>query len=106
MHHWSKCVTDQNAFCKELYTRTGLTEAEFEAYRLEVRTYRDKFVAHLDELNDIKIPNLQPAIESVRFLYEHMLAVEDDVNAFHDAPQDANAQYQVHMRDGRAVHRQ
>lgn len=104
-HHWSKCVTDQPAFCKRLYSHIGLSEAEFEGYRLELRTYRDKFVAHLDELNEMKIPNIQPAIDSVRFLYQHMLAVEDNLNAFHDDPRNANAQYQTHLREGRTAHR-
>ena len=104
-HHWSKSVIDQAAFRNGLYVHTGLTAAAFEAYRLEVRAYRDKFVAHLDELNETRIPDLQPAIDSVRFLYSHLLTVEDDVNAFEDAPQDANAHFQIHMREGRAAHR-
>lgn len=104
-HHWSKTVTDRQVFYRGLYARTGLTKAEFEAYRVGVRTYRDKFVAHLDELNNTRIPSLQPAIESVRFLYGHLLTTEDDVNAFHDAPQDANAHFQAHLREGRSAHR-
>lgn len=104
MHHWSKCVTDQPAFCKGLYAHVSLSEAEFEAYRLEIRAYRDKFVAHLDELNESKIPDIHAAVDSVRYLYRHMLAIEDDLDAFHDAPQDANAHYQTHLHEGRAAH--
>ena len=104
-HYWSKSVTDPDAFSNELYAHIGLSAAEFEAYRLELRTYRDKFVAHLDEVNDTKIPSIQPAIDSVRFLYAYMLAVEDDVNAFYDAPQNANTHYQLHLQEGRAAHK-
>lgn len=103
-HHWSKCVTDTNAFLAGLYAHTGLGEAEFEAYRLEVRAYRDKFVAHLDELNQMRIPQLQPALDSVRYLYQYLLEHEDEVNAFHDAPRSANARYQQHLREGREAH--
>lgn len=103
-HHWSKCVTDTNTFLVGLYQHVGLGEAEFEAYRLEVREYRDKFVAHLDELNQMQIPQLQPALDSVRYLYQYLLVHEDDVNAFQDAPRSANARYQQHLSEGREAH--
>ena len=97
-------MTDTDAFSAGLYDHTGLDEAEFEAYRLEVRKYRDKFVAHLDQLNQMQIPQLQPALDSVRYLYQYLLEHEDDVDAFHDAPPSANARYQQHLREGREAH--
>jgi hypothetical protein len=105
MHHWSKSVTDANAFCTRPYRELGVDEPQFEAYRIEVRTYRDKFVAHLDELNDIQIPRLRLAIGSVEFLYEYLVDEEDDVDAFADAPRSPRTRYQEHLREGRAAHR-
>jgi len=104
-HHWSKSVSDSGNFLSGLRAATGLDETAFEAYRLEVRTYRDKFVAHLDELNQIDFPHLQPGIESVRYLYDYLVSEEDDADAFPDAPRNANAEYQEHLREGRATHR-
>lgn len=104
-HHWSKSITDANAFLKGMYDHIGLNKADFEAYRLQVREYRDKFVAHLDELNQMQIPNLQPALDSVRYLYQYLLEHEDDVDAFHDAPRNANARYQEYLHEGRNAHR-
>ena len=103
-HHWSKCVADAATFLKGLYEHTGLEETEFESFRLEVRSYRDKFVAHLDELNEMQIPRLQPALDSVRYLYGYLLQHEDNVNAFYDAPQSAYLRYQEHLREGREAH--
>jgi hypothetical protein len=103
-HHWSKSVSNRDPFLAGLYIKTRLGDASFESYRIEVRTYRDKFVAHLDELNKADIPNLQPGIDSVRYLYDYLVTEEDDVNAFHDAPRSANARYQAHLREGRDVH--
>lgn len=91
-------------FLAGLYVHAGLDEVAFEAYRLEVREYRDKFVAHLDELNEMQIPQLQPALDSVRYLYQYMLEHEDDVDAFNDAPRNANNLYQQHLREGREAH--
>lgn len=104
-HHWSKSITDSNAFLAGLYEHMSLSEASFEAYRLQVREYRDKFVAHLDELNQTRIPDIQPALDSVRYLYQHLLENEDDISAFHDAPRSANARYQEHLNEGRIAHR-
>lgn len=104
-HHWTKCVADQDDFIAGLINETGLTMPEFEAYRIEIRTYRDKFVAHLDELNEMQIPNIQPALESVRYLYKYLLDKEDDVGAFVDAPQNANVHFQKYLTEGRVAHR-
>jgi hypothetical protein len=103
-HHWAKCVSDSTAFLQGLCEKTGLDHASFETYRQEVRSYRDKFVAHLDELNTTRIPNLQPALESVRYLYNYLVTYEDELNAFHDAPKNANTRYQEHLREGREAH--
>ena len=105
VHHWSRSVTDANAFCTRLYDAIGVNAQEFETYRRDIRRYRDKFVAHLDGLNDIQIPRLRIAISSVEFLYEYLLDVDDDVAAFVDAPRNPQARYQQHLREGRAAHR-
>lgn len=104
-HHWSKCITDQKSFKQGLLASTNLTAKEFDVYRIEVRKYRDKFVAHLDELNDMQIPSLQPALDSVRYLYQYLVDVENDVDAYPDAPQDANNYYQEKLTQGRSAHR-
>ena len=105
MHHWSKCITDAHQFCAGLHRAVELDEQRFEDYRIEVRVYRDKFVAHLDELNNIAIPHLAPGIASVRYLYEYLLDVEDDGDVFHDAPRDPWARYHEYLREGRVAHR-
>ena len=81
-----------------------MSEVEFEAYRLDVRAYRDKFVAHLDERNEMDIPRLEPALVSIYYLYAYLLENEDDCDAFNDAPSDAKAQYQEHLAEGREAH--
>lgn len=104
-HHWEKCVSDTEKFAEGLRRITGKTEAEFEQYRVVVRAYRDKFVAHLDELNQMQIPDLQPALESIRYLYQHLVDVEDDVDAFVDLPANADRYYQIHLTAGKTAHR-
>jgi hypothetical protein len=64
----------------------------------------ETFVAHLDELNQAPIPRLQPVIDSVRYLYDHLIQVEDDQDAFPDAPQSGRAYYTQHLALGREGH--
>ena len=104
-HHWSKSVTDSDRFSAGLHLKLGMNQAEFDEYRREVREYRDKFVAHLDELNQMAIPRLQPIINSVRYLYDYVVQVEDDLHAFADAPQSARGYYNQHLILGREAHR-
>lgn len=104
-HHWSKSVTDSNQFTAELYQMLGMDKAAFENYRVKVREYRDKFVAHQDEINQAEIPRLQPIIDSTRYLYNYLVQVEDDLNALQDAPKNARTYYQEHLTLGRKAHR-
>jgi hypothetical protein len=47
-----------------------------------MRAYRDKFVARLDAEPVMQIPTLRPARMSVAFLYDYLLAHEDDGGFF------------------------
>lgn len=73
-HNWRKVVTDQTKFSAALLHAVGRTEAEFEVYIVEMRTYRDKFVAHLDSEKIMNIPKLRMARKSVSFFYGYLLA--------------------------------
>jgi hypothetical protein len=86
-HFWRKVISDQDAFYVGLLQRLKLTAAEFEAYVKSIRTYRDKFVAHLDTEEVMYPPKLRTARKSVSFLYEYLLANEEVDGCFHDAPQ-------------------
>ena len=103
-HDWRKSVVDQGSFLPALLEHLRLTEQMFADYIAEVRTYRDKFVAHLDEEERMNIPNLAPVIKSAQFLYQRLREVEDDCNAFPDAPPYAIAYFRENMAEARAVY--
>lgn len=103
-HFWEKSISEHKRFLEGLLKAVGMSDVGFEAYRLDVRTYRDKFVAHLDERNEMDIPRLEPALDSIYYLYHYLLENEDDCNAFNDAPRDAKARYHEHLEEGREAH--
>lgn len=67
-------------------------------------TYRDKFVAHLDDLEQMNIPMLTIAKDCTMFLYRHLREVEDDLEALHDAPTDIAAFYELVLAEAGGVY--
>jgi hypothetical protein len=104
IHYWRQSVFDHNAFYGCLLDHLRLTDDLFYSYTKEMRTYRDKFLAHLDEDERMNIPNLAPAIKSVQFLYQHLLDVEDDCDAFPDAPPNAVEYFRGFMAEARTIY--
>jgi hypothetical protein len=52
--------------------RLGIARGDFDTCRAAMITYRDKFVAHLDDLEEMNIPVLTIAKDSTIFLYGHL----------------------------------
>ena len=103
-HSWKKVITNQDAFLKGLLLAVGKTQPEFDSYIEEMKTYRDKFVAHLDSEEVMNIPKLKIAKKSVLFLYSYLLANEEETNSFHDAPPKATCLYRQFYSEGRKVY--
>ena len=102
--NWRKVVTDQKMFLSRLLHEVDQTEVEFESYVEEIRTYRDKFVAHLDSEEVMNIPKLSVARKGVSYLYDYLLANEEEDNCFHDAPQNASLLYEQYYSLGNMIY--
>ena len=75
-HYWGAIVTDPVKFERELLQHLSLDAASFETYRLEMRTYRDKFVAHLNSELRADIPSFDLAWRAVEFYYDFLVIHE------------------------------
>ena len=60
-HSWVKVVTDPSRFEAELLSHLGIGPRELEGDVNEMRIYRNKFLAHLDDLPVMDIPFLDRA---------------------------------------------
>jgi hypothetical protein len=69
-----------------------------------MKTYRDKFVAHLVSEEVMNIPKLRVARKSVSFLYGYLLDNEEEDNCFHDAPPKVSRFYRQFYSQGRKVY--
>lgn len=87
-HHWRKSVQEQEEFYGVMLNEIRLTDALFEQYIDEMKTYRDKFIAHLDERDVMHIPNLNAAIKSSQLLLAWLVEHENDCDAFPDLVED------------------
>jgi hypothetical protein len=98
-HHWRKIIDDEAAFGAQLLTATRMTQAEFDDYIVDMRTYRDKFVAHLDEEAVMDIPPLRPAQRAVHALYTHI--AQNESGYFAEVLDGAGAFYSKYFRIAR-----
>ena len=103
-HHFSKALEDGDQFKQELIEKLGLTEAQFDDYVENLKTYRDKFIAHLDEQNIMNIPDITIARRSTKFLYQRLLVQEAQNNTFEDAPLSAKDVYETFLSEGLTVY--
>ncbi len=67
-HHWQRVVSQSHVFETRLYAELGISSQDFSDYMTIVKTYRDKFVAHLDDRKDLEPPDLELAVRSASFL--------------------------------------
>lgn len=101
-HHWKKVVAEPDYFIGALREKLSLTVDEFEAHSKRIKTYRDKFVAHLDSERIMELPMLNPLIDSVVYLYGNLW---NDFNHYlPDGPIDLRAYYKKRLEKGREVY--
>lgn len=103
-HHWKKVIIDNNRFYEKLLAEMNCCKNEFTEYINEMKTYRDKFLAHLDNENTMNIPNLDKAKTSVIFLYNHLLTHEEINNCYYDAPK-IKDYFSIHSNEANEIYR-
>jgi hypothetical protein len=75
-HYWGNVVSDPARFERELLQRLNISNTDFEDYRVEMRTYRDRFVAHLDNDHLAHISGLDLAQRALEFYYDYIVTNE------------------------------
>jgi hypothetical protein len=102
-HHWSTIFPDKKSFRADLFSGINVSEKDFRNEIKEIKKYRDKFLAHLDEPTALYYPKSEIMLKSSMFLY-HLLATSPKTRmALSGAlidPQDFyDDYYQVAMRE-------
>jgi hypothetical protein len=102
-HCWRNIVRDRAAFETGLCARLEITPAAFDAYCEKMKTYRDKFVAHLDSDLTMHPPRLDLAKEAVFFYHAHIQSSEPLDGLFVGLPADLQAYFESCTADALEV---
>jgi hypothetical protein len=100
-HAWPNIVSDPAALEAALLSQLSISAVDFEAYRISMHEYRDKFVAHLDSESVMNIPNLDIANASVAFYHNHVASQETSPGDLAGLPESAAllSEYYQHCAD-------
>ncbi len=63
---------DSSKFRVAMLQHLEMNESEFEKHRIQVRVFRDKFVAHLDDQDEYVVPNFDVPLKAAIFLFEYV----------------------------------
>src|SRR5262249_34367108 len=101
---WAKVVTDPSRFEAELHRRLGINTDEFADYVSEMRMYRNKFLAHLDDLHVMDIPFLDRAQEAVDFYHRYVVSREAEPGHLGDLPTDLADYYNYCFDEAKRIY--
>src|SRR5258706_2745388 len=74
--HWKSIVQDHERFREDLLKALAISRAEWEGYWIELKTYRDRAVAHFDprQISIARYPDFDLALKSSYFYYTYLRA--------------------------------
>jgi hypothetical protein len=85
-HHWRRVVKGRDSFEADLFTKLGITAAQFAGLIEQTDHYRDKFVAHLDGERIMRPPPLDVSKAAVAFLHERLVREKRKSEDWHGLP--------------------
>ncbi len=100
-HAWPTIVIDHRKFETGLLAQLDMERDDFDSSTKELRTYRNKFIAHLDSLELMQFPLMDTVKNSVFYYFDYILQFKNDGATFEDVPHDLTAYYQRCEEEGR-----
>ena len=93
--HWKNIVIYISSFRNHLYNALNVNHVEFKAYWEEIKTYRDKDVAHIEIRPVSDVPEMTMALKAVSFYYQKVLK---ELSAFGEYDRWPNDLMDYHQR--------
>jgi hypothetical protein len=95
-HNWRKVVVDPSSFLPQMLSDSGISQSGWTSYLDKMRRYRNGFVAHLDDMPVMNIPEMGNAEAAAFHLYDTLRA-EQSRNVFKGLPTNLRT-YAQHCR--------
>lgn len=102
-YHWKNVTLDLDAFRSELLDMHGIDEAALKKLLNEVKSYRDKFVAHLEEQEITAIPNLNVPYLLTEFYFRKLQSDFPTLQAHGSLPQHFDQYYDHCLKEAQEV---
>jgi hypothetical protein len=80
-HFWKRVVreSEHDFFQRQLFARLKVSSQAWDILVSSVKTYRDQFIAHLDDNRVMQIPRLDQTREAIWFLYDYLSTHRDEI---------------------------
>jgi hypothetical protein len=101
-HFWGNVVADQ-AFEAEMLAHSNQSANQFTDYIKEMRVYRDKFLAHLDDQRVMNIPTPEHAQVVVEFYHGYVVRHEALAGDLTGLPTDLAVYYKQCFEEARSM---
>ncbi|MGD0485648.1 MAG: hypothetical protein ABSB94_00480 [Syntrophorhabdales bacterium] len=87
--HWKRVVHDPVSFKRQFLKAIRMTEQEWSAYHREIKSYRDKDIAHIEVRLKSHVPDMTQALQAAACYYSVVLNELQNYGIY-DYPQDLN----------------
>jgi len=107
-HHYTRIFSEKGQvdFLQRLFSEQNLTPVEYEAFVKNLRLYRDKFVAHLDDERIMYPPKFDIAFASISLLYSLLVEKEcgpEEIAGFAKTRADFETEYNLCVQKTNAI---
>lgn len=96
-HHWKKVMRHDQTFKPRMFETLDIKQTDLDKVHGSIKSYRDKFVAHLDSDEIMNIPRLDDAFQMVVFYYSELKSL---CTSTADWPDNLEVFYKEHFEKG------
>lgn len=91
--HWKKILDAPDDFLREIEEHLEINSKDFDDYLNSFKFFRDKYIAHLDDVDEWPVPEFDMALEIAIFYYEKVKKAYKNQSLQMDYPLDLQAFY-------------
>ena len=101
--HWKRVVSDNDKFRDGLFNYLNLSKEGFEAYRNEIKAYRDKDIAHIEIRPVSNVPEMSIALKACNYYNKYVLKELFTFGDYSKWPNDLMEYYQKSLEQAENV---